>query len=232
MKSILVTIVMLASTALSGCGPGKPPYGQENLVFAPRNGPKSIAVAPTLNLSGQRFDPLLQSDVVYQELQQIRGLTAIPVNRVAETFMSLKIAQIESSQQAAMVCEILGVDGLLIPTITLWDPYNPPKAGASLQLFVRNSLQTRRSGIDAREITRQATPGTMESLPRNADFIQAARMFDAQSGNTRARLSAYAAGRHDPLGPLGEREYLLHMDRYSAFVWHELIGDVLSQVGP
>jgi hypothetical protein len=232
MVYLRIAIVVLMCWLAGGCRSDDAVYGQESLRFAPKTGPRSIAIAPTLNLSGQRVDPLLQSDIVFQELQQVRGLVVIPVNRVAETFMALRITQIESNEQAAVVCEQLGVDALLVPTITLWDAYNPPKMGASLQLFVANGLQMRRRGIDPREITRQATPGEMESLPRNADFIQATRMFDAQSGHTRSRISAYAAGRHDPLGPMGEREYLLHMDRYAAFVWHELVGDVLSQLTP
>ncbi len=220
----------LCALVATGCGPGKPTYGTESVSFAPERGPRSIAVAPALNLSGQKIDPLLQADIVYQELQPVRGLTVVPVNRVAEAFIAMKISQVESASQASMVCDMLGVDGLLVPTITLWDAYNPPKMGASLQLFVRRGLYPMPGGMDPRELTRQATSGEMESLSRNADFIQAARMSDAQSGQTRRQISLYATGRHDPLGPLGEREYLLHMDRYAAFVWHELIGDVLSQL--
>jgi hypothetical protein len=227
-----IHLLLCLLVVVVGCGPEPDRYGIESLTFAPDNGPRSVAVAPTLNLSGQRVDSLAQSDILFQEFQQVRGLTVIPVNRVAEVMMSLRIEKVESSQQAMLVCDALGVDALAVATITLWDPYNPPKIGASLQLFVRDSLQQRPGGLDPREMTRRATPGPLESLPGNADFIQAARMFDAQSGQTRQRIRDYARGRHDPAGPMGEREYLLHMDRYAAFAWHELIGDVLSQLTP
>jgi hypothetical protein len=72
----------------------------------------------------------------------------------------------------------------------------------------------------------------MESLPRNADLIKASDVFDASAGTTRARLEAYAAGRSDPTGPMGRGEYLQSMDRYSTFVWHELIAQMLAQYPP
>jgi len=166
----------------------KPRYGQEGLLFAPANGPRSVAVAPALNLSGQRgVDPLLQADLLYQELQQVRGLTVVPVNRVAETLVALNLPQIESAEQAGIVCRTLGVDALIVPTVTLYDPYSPPKLGASLQMFrVDPGASADGRGLDPRELTRRSTPSSVEPLPRNADFIQAARVFDAQAGTTRA----------------------------------------------
>ena len=52
--------------------------------------------------------------------------------------------------------------------------------------------------------------------------------MNAANGSVRQRLHDYAAGRHDPVGPLGEREYLVSMDRYQGFVYHELIGQLLA----
>ena len=79
----------------------------------------------------------MQSDLVYQEMQKVHGLTVIPVDRVVEVYVSLKIDKIQFERQAYDICKALGCDGLVVPTVTAYDPYDPPKFGASLQLFTR-----------------------------------------------------------------------------------------------
>jgi hypothetical protein len=222
--SILTALLLMAA----GCATKPVPYGKEALIFAPAYAPRSFAVAPALNLSGQRGpDPLLQADLVYQELQQVRGITVVPVNRVVQAYAGLRLRQVESPADAHAVCEALGVDALVVPTITAYDPYDPPKMGASVQLFVSQS-RDRQGQLDLRQLSRASVEPRMESLPKNADFIQASKMFDASAGTTRARVTNYAAGRIDPAGPLGEKAYYLSMDKYAAFVWHELIEETLQ----
>jgi hypothetical protein len=215
--------------AVAGCSSGPPDYGRESVTFAPRYAPRTIAVAPAINLSGVSApDPLLQADLVYQQMQAVRGVTVIPVNRVIQVSAALGIRSIDSHEQAAAICEALGADALAVPTITTFDPYDPPKMAASLQLFV-TKYRDREGKLDVRALSRQATDRPVQSLPKNADFIQAARLFDAASGSTRDRIRVYASGRNDPSGPLGEREFYLNMDRYAAFVWHELIAETLDR---
>jgi hypothetical protein len=110
------------------------------------------------------------------------------------------------------VCHLLKCDALIVPTITAYDPYNPPKLGAALQLF-------------------QATPeanGNAGKPP--AVFFQAVGMFDAANGSVRARCLSYASGRNDPRSPLGPNEYLENMERYCGFVYDELAADLLRQM--
>ena len=218
----------LALCWLAGCS-SSPEYGRETLTFAPRYGPRTIAVAPAINLSGQSApDPLLQADIVYQQMQAVRGVTVIPVNRVVQVCAGLGIRNIDSRDQAEAVCEALGADALVVPTITAFDPYDPPKMGASLQMFV-SKYRDQNGKLDVRALSRQPTEGPVQSLPKNADFIQAARLFDASAGSTRERIRLFASGRNDPTGPLGEREFYLNMDRYASFVWYELIDEVFDR---
>lgn len=218
--------LLLAVGLLAGCEAQPAPYGREDITFAPKYAPRSFAIAPAINLSGQRQpDPLLQADLVFNEFQQVRGITVVPVNRVVQAYAGLGLRQVESPEQAAQVCEAIGVDALVVPTITAFDSYDPPKMGASLQTFVRKS----RNGagqIDVRQLGRSSTE-RLQSMSKNADFIQAAKLFDAAAGTTRIRVSEYARGRIDPTSPLGEREFYMNMDRYAAFVWHELIEETL-----
>jgi hypothetical protein len=228
--------LVFAATLTVGCREKEPVYGVEQTreLLAPRR--EVWAVAPALNLSGQaEVDPLLQADIAFQQLQHVRGLTVVPVNRVAEVYASLRIEQVQSAEQAAVVCELLGCDALVVPTVTAYDPYNPPKFGASLQMFRRSSSAALQAAVDPRELSRAAAPPADAPLPGPADdagFVQSVGMFDAANGTVREALAQYARGRNDPVGPLGAKEYLVSMERYCGFVYHELIGELLVAARP
>lgn len=221
-------LAVLLVVALCGCAAKPPKWGVEQRLRAPRA--MVLAVAPAIDLSGRRdVDPLLQADLVFAQMQQIDGLTVLPVNRVVEVYAALELRRVESAEQAALACDLLGADGLLVPTISLYDPYVPPKLGASLQLLPRPGLFARAGDVDPRALARQASPGPT-TAPAAPGMIQAVGLFDAASGSVQQRLAAYAAGRYDPSGAMGRREYEMSMDRYCGFVWHELAGDLLRQV--
>ena len=233
MRSIIgrAAIALVSLVPAFACVERTPPYGTEYIRRLPREGRAIWAVAPAINLSGQReVDPLLQADLVYEQVQQVRGLTVVPVNRVAEVYAGLGIEQVQSAEQAALVCDLLGCDALLVTTVTAYDPYDPPKLGASLHLFRKPGTYARPANVDPRELARAASPPAEQSLPRDADFVQAVGMFDAANGSVREALLAYAKGRNDPVGPMGAKEYLVSMDRYCGFVYQSLTGDLLRSM--
>ena len=217
----------------TGCAEKAPSYGTEYVRKLPNTGRAIWAVAPAINLSGQReVDPLLQADLVYEQVQQVRGLTVVPVNSVVEVYAALGIVQVNSAEQAALVCDLLGCDALLVPTVTAYDPYNPPKLGASLHLFLKPGSYARPATVDPRELARAASPPADQSLPAAADasFVQAVGVFDAANGSVREALLGYAKGRNDPAGPMGAKEYLVSMDRYCGFVYQSLTGDLIRSI--
>ena len=220
------------SCCSSGCETPAP-YGTEHQLFLPGPRRQVWAIAPAVNLSGQKaVDPILQADLLYQQLQQVHGLTVVPVNRVVEVFAGLGIEKVQSAEQAAVVCDLLGCDALVVPTVTLYDPYDPPKLGASLQVFAKPTGFVRAPNVDVRELSRAAAPVEDESLPPSANprFLQAVGVYDAANGSVRDATLEYARGRNDPVGPLGPREYLLSMDRYCGFVYNALMTDLLKQL--
>lgn len=224
---LFASAVLLAAV---GCQKKEPIYGRENTLYLPGDVRQIWAVAPVLNLSGQpNIDPLLQADLVYEQLQPVAGLTVIPVNRVAQVYTVLRIEQIQSPEQARIVMDQLGCDGLVIATVTAYDPYNPPKFGGSLQLFLRDGLSSRQDNISPRELVRRATPGPEAVTPR-ANFLQSVGMYDAANGTVRDALFTYALGRQDPAGPMGAKEYFVNMDRYSGFAYHTLIEELLTKL--
>jgi hypothetical protein len=228
----LLVMAFAAASLLCGCQHHEPQYGTELQLSMPGLRRQVWAVAPAIDLSGENVDPLLQADLLFDQLQQVHGLTVIPVNRVIEVYVSLKIAQVQSPQQAAVVCELLGCDALVVPTVTLYDPYNPPKFGAALQLFDKPPGFARPAAVEMSDPTTQdPTTQVSPASPITGDFQQAVGMFDAANGSTREDLWLYAEGRNDPKGPMGPKEYIESMDRYCGFAYHQLIRDLLYRAG-
>lgn len=226
----LLCVAWLA-VASAGCGSSPKPYGQERQLFLPGARRLVWAVAPTVNLSGEsRVDPLLQSDVVYKQLQEVHGLTVIPVDRVAEVYVRLRIDKVQSEQDAATVCDLLGCDALVVPTVTMFDPYDPPKLGASLQLFAKPGTVGRAPLIDPHELQRSPSPMPQQAMVRPRDMVQAVGMFDAANGSVRERAASYVAGRMDPNAPIGYRAIYLDMDRFCGFAYHELLTRLLEEL--
>ena len=225
-RSIIAAFLIVAP--LVGCSEQEPKYGTEAQIASPLTKRQVWAVAPAVNLSGyEAVDPLLHGDLLYQQLQQVDGITAVPVNRVVQVYASLRIDQVQSAEQAKLVCDVLGCDGLLVPTVTAYDPYDPPKLGVALQLFRRSGF-AKPENVSPHDLAKRAAPGKTQSLAPAPDFIQTVGMFDAASGSVRQAVYDYAKGRSDPVGPLGAKEYFVSMDRYSGFVYHTLIGEMLQ----
>jgi hypothetical protein len=228
----MASLALAMAAAVAGCSTTPPPpkpYGVEAELSMPANRHGVWAVAPTINLSGQRpVDPLLESDLVYSQLQSVRGLTVIPVNRVVEVYLALRIDKVQSQDQASLVCDLLGCDGLIVPTVTAFDPYDPPKLGASLQLFIKPGAYARPVAFDAHDLTRQAAAGPGEAIAAASGLVQAVGMYDAANGSTRQAAIDFAEGRYDPAGPYGAREYIVSMDGFSGFVFHDLVKQLLA----
>lgn len=233
MKKIRFWFVAVFVVVLAGCNtwPAKP-YGEEDQLFLPGTHRQVWAVAPTLNLSGESsIDPLLQSDLVYQELQKVHGLTVIPVDRVVEVYASLRIEKVQTVRQAQEICRLLGCDGLVVPTVTAFDPYDPPKFGASIQLFVAPGSFSRLPKIDPRMLERAPTAVALPQMPDAANnMAQVVEMYDGSDGTVKEAVKEYAKGRTDPNGPLGADEIMVSMDRYCAFGYHELLSELLDNL--
>ncbi|MEM7807407.1 MAG: hypothetical protein AAF561_04790 [Planctomycetota bacterium] len=235
----LVLSLLAAGLMTGGCQQNR--YGIERSIALPPATPAQVwAVAPAVNLSGEAgVDPLLQADLLFKNLQAVGGITALPVNRVAEAYLLLGINGITSPADAAAVCELLGADALVVPSVTLYNPYDPPTMAAAIQVFpARGSLLRPVSLPDAdavRGLTRTASANTAEvALPSPSaagrQMIQQVGVFDARDGSIRRAAQQYASGRFDPSGPSGDRYVFLVADRYSSFVYHALLSGLMDEL--
>ncbi|QNN24627.1 hypothetical protein HED60_20905 [Planctomycetales bacterium ZRK34] len=214
----------LVVTTLGGCDLFPKRIEQPRQYASPYPAPKLWAVAPFRNESGTSIvDPARFADHVTQQIQQTPGITIVPVNRVIAAMDAMDMTAVTSLDTAMKLMGALQVDGLLVGTITAWDPYEPPKIGAIMQLYARQ-LPGGGTALDSRQLT---LAGTDPALPGLTAYRQpiatASGHFDAANGAVLQRLTNYARGRAPDDSAAGWRRYLINMDLYSEFVSHELM---------
>jgi hypothetical protein len=184
------------------------------------------AVAPLRNESGTTLvDTLAMTDTLTQQVEQIRGVTTIPLNRTLGMMQALGLNSIDSPQQAQAVIDALGLDGMVVGSITAYDPYDPPKYGLALALFARpGSMGTPGPGAndplssDPSLLNAASTDSAIDvSRESLAPVAFAAEMLDGRNHEVLMAVESYAAGRNDTVSALGWRRYLASMPLFADF---------------
>ncbi len=216
---------LICVSLLQGCWVG---LKRPTVLTAPYQDQQLWAVLPFANESGVSIvDPYRTADRFTQELQQVQGIDTVPVNRVIVAMRRLGMQGATSAADVRQLANVLDVDGIVIGTVTTYDPYPPMTFGAAVQLFKTD--RNHRARFDPRELTRSprgtVPPGDMAP---EGPVAQAAGVFEAANHRTLAWLKRYAAGRSEPQGAYGQDIYLVSMDLYTQFVSFRLIHDLLK----
>lgn len=217
---------LLLTAAICGCGPKlvqpvelRSPYPQRQV----------WAVVPFSNESGISIvDPYRMADLCAAQAQQVYGIDTLPVNRVIAAMQQCDLPAVTSAADAMMLMNVLNIDGLIVGTVTAYDPYPPPTLGIAAELHVR-SARDRWSGLDPQTIVRdprgEAAAG--ELGPQNP-IAQAAGVFDARNNQTLLWLNDFATGRTIPDSAYGKDIYLVNMELYTQFVCYRVLHDLLA----
>ncbi len=224
----LIGAVLLV-TVFAGCSGSKEQLVPPQSLTAPYDtsrGEVLWAVVPLRNESGTTLIEIGEvSDKVVQAAAQVRGVRVLPLNRTIAAMRALKLMELASPADAKRLATELGVDGLIVGSITAWDPYDPPKLGLALALYTRPGSMDRPSGdtLDTRRLESRPTdyqyfPQTMpDSIPASV----VSEFLDGKNQQVQMDVKAYATGRHDPASALAWHRYLVSMDLYSEFAaWH------------
>ncbi len=216
--------LLIAVAGIPGGCEKKPELLAPNQLIAPYPPGSSLplwAVAPMNNESGTTaVDQFAVTDAIIAKASEVKGLATIPLNRTLAAMRALKMPAVQSPGDARRLVEALGADGIVIGTITAYDPYNPPKMGLTLGLFLRNGsrLANIDSGIDPMKLRTAPTDATaMAAAPRTEPESIVQDYLDANNHSTLLALQRYAEGRHDRTNALGWRKYLVSMDLYTEF---------------
>jgi len=219
-------ITLIALSMVGGCEPRLSPPPR---TLAPYEHEQLWGIAAFRNESGVSIvDPSAIADAFMMQTDQVEGVRAIPVNRVIAAMRSMNMEAVGSFADALTLMNVLKLDGLVVGTVSVYDPYRPMRLGLAVDLYVRDS--TPYTDLDPRALSRstggQVSPGEIgPPLP----VAQASGVFDASNHQVIQWVRAYGKGRNDPNGALRTDTYFVSMDSYTEFVCHHLLKDLLVQ---
>jgi hypothetical protein len=182
------------------------------------------AVVPLRNESGSlHADGLKAADQLAQRLETVMGLDTIPVNRVLAAMDSLQISVVSDASDVAELRSILGVDAVVVGTITAYDPYAPPKLGIAIELYFDPQRQSA-NATNLRHLVRagtdDVTPPDQSTRP-NRPVSVVSGFYDASDPAVHQQLVGYASSRgsQDDFDPSKNWHlYEIDMDLYTEFV--------------
>lgn len=210
------------------------PPPQEYAIPSPYHTPETLAIAPAINLSGSRdFDILVVSDTLYEEMQQVPGLSIVPVNKTLAAMQRMGLRSIDSPQVAQELARAVGAAGLVIPAVTAYDPYNPPKVGMILQLYSPPGSSLTHISIPVHPdespvvLSNPGRPTVVASevviMSEKQPLAQVEGVFNATNQSVLRELRVFASGRTQYDSALMDQKYLLDSDSYMRFVCHAMI---------
>jgi len=210
----LVMVVLVTGGCMNSRGGLTPDYPDRQL----------WAVAPLRNESGSiQADGLKVADHLAHQLEDAYRIDMLPVNRTIATMEALQIPQVTNMEQAMQIRAAMEVDALLIGSITAYDPYDPPKLGLAIELYVDPRRDP--SSFDVRRLQRSATDElALPSSARRSDqpVSTVSIFFDAADPHIRYLIERYGKRRGvDEKDRDAWRLYRMSMDLYTEFVCHE-----------
>lgn len=241
----LAGLVLWLLAAL-GCssGPAERPLVMPLTTVAPydvRGGELLWAVVPLRNESGTVLaDPLQVSDKVVAAVQEVEGIACLPLNRTLEAMRALNLQMVTTPAEVRALADALAVDGLVIGSITAWDPYDPPVLGMSLALYARGDAmraEPAARGLDTRALSaRPAEVAFPASGYDDGPASVVSEHLDARNHETLMNVKGYAFGRADERRALGWMRYTASMDLYMEFGAHLVVRRLLAReserIGP
>ncbi|MEM9184898.1 MAG: hypothetical protein AAGB00_00210 [Planctomycetota bacterium] len=122
----------------SGCTLLLPEVSHQPLLHNPFPQLSRVAVAPFFNQSDEpTVDGRQFAMAYYAELQGVPGFEVVPLGVVEEAILQHAI-DLSSPGEARRLAEVLGVDAVLIGSVTDYTPYYPPRCGLRVEWYAAN----------------------------------------------------------------------------------------------
>lgn len=185
-----------------------------------------LMVAPFTNESGVDMRPdhrASVSDKLVASLNAVDGWQAVPLNRTLQAMQQLGVAEIRSVDEARAVLQAVGADGIIVGTITAWDPYDPPTFGANI-LLVADEAEIQ-SSFESRRLTGRTGDATGLESQAPRTLTDVVGDYDATRHDVRQNARDYAENHSDVTGGFDppERYYLMVFDRWLDFAADQLV---------
>lgn len=224
------------TAALVGCGAPRSTLVPPNTLTAPYDtlaGDVLWAVVPPVNESGTSLvDALAVGDALVGVVTEIQGVAALPVNRTLAAMRGIGVDRISTPEQVRQLAEAMGVDGVVVSSITAWDPYDPPVIGLSLALYARSGAMRGQSPVEL-------DPKALATAASDAEFLARSSFgsgpvsvsmehLDARNHQTQMYVREFAQGRSDAASALNWRIYFASMDLYTQFAAYHGVRRLLA----
>ncbi|MCX5659148.1 MAG: hypothetical protein NTW19_05425 [Planctomycetota bacterium] len=142
-----------------------------------------------------QIDVLKMSDHLARHLTNAANLDVLPVNRTLAAMEALQLSRISTPSDALLLMDTLHAEGLVVGSITAYDPYDPPKIGMTLELY-QNPRVDPGASIDVRKLTRAATDNPGPGQPRTRQPVSAVSAYlDSADSAVRHKVQRYAFDR-------------------------------------
>jgi hypothetical protein len=154
---------------------------------------------------------------------------------VLDAMAALEMAHPQTPADLDRLARTLGADGVIVGSITAYDPYEPI-LGIALGLYARpGALEhggSEELEIDPRQLREQPTTydhfGTERSMGRGpASSVML--VLDGRDHDVKMRVRRYAQGRGEGESSLGWERYLRSMPEFERFVTFESVGLLLQR---
>jgi len=123
---------------LSGCSLVLPEVSQQPVIRNPFPQLSRVAVAPFFNHSDE---PTVNGRVVaaayFAELQRTPGFEVVPIGVVEEAIIANRV-DLSGPGEARRLAELLGVDAVVVGSITDYSSYYPPRCGLRVEWYTAN----------------------------------------------------------------------------------------------
>lgn len=236
----LVLGFIALSTGLFACTQTpKDPLRAPRVLVAPydaANGESLWAVVPLRNEAGTTLlDASVVSDKLVSALDQVQGIRAVPLNRTIQTMRALNMGAPRSPQDLRALAAALGVDAVVVGSVTAWDPYTP-LIGMSLAVYGAENIQSPGSGMDARALSTRtrdsaggsAAGGAGRDEDPNRPLASVAETLDGKNNQVQMDVRSFAEGRVDGPSALGWRRYLASSELFTEFAAYRM-ADLMVQ---
>ena len=234
-RTATILALALAVAALGGCAPitDRLEWPSE-VLFNSLAGVETIVVAPMMNLSTTRDVDLIEAtNTLASELQQVRGVTVVPLGRVYQYLSENRLATVGSPEEARQLAKAFGAQACIVAAVTEYDPYNPPRLGLAVQMFTVGQLPppSGTPGFDPVQAEQAgmplAAPQTGEARPRDV----LSHVFSGRNLEVEHLAQRYARERLADSSPFGWRRFVADQHEIVRLSCYGMIREMLGAQG-
>jgi hypothetical protein len=178
MRLLAASLCVLAS---SGCSLIVPQVAHQPVIRNPFPQLRSVAVAPFFNQSDEStLDGREVALAYFAELQSIQGFEVVPIGVVEEAIIAHRV-DLSGPGEARRLAKILGVDAVVVGSVTDFTEYYPPRVGLRVEWYTANP------GYHEIPAGYGLPWGTAEE-----EFIPDSLVYESQMALARAEMAALA----------------------------------------